>query len=389
MGQDNMTSAAPIGSRHGRGNAGCAAPSKKPYWVPFARGARDCSDVWDEWRRLCADAPPFLQPEFFDLTRPIAEPAGEPYLAVAVQAGQVAGVLPLTLQGRDLHPLRSDHSPRFDFWGDSGALSAIWEALRADTRWDRFIVGHIPAASALATELPMLASRWGCFIKTSPSPGVPYFPLPGFEEQLDSKFRTNLRRCTRKAGDLRFERHTAPSAAEFADASAIEAMAWKGEAGTSISSDARLTHFYRALLDLFGPRGTMSLNFVTVEGKRIACLFTMEDGHTLYAAKIGFDPAHAALSPGHLMVAQTAADAESRGLKVFDFLGAASEWKLKWTNRVREHVWLVVQRPSLCGYARVLWRKAGEARIGKTLNHGAADVISSRPQAKLELAHAV
>jgi hypothetical protein len=39
------------------------------------------------------------------------------------------------------------------------------------------------------------------------------------------------------------------------------------------------------------------------------------------------------------MVAQSAADAERRGLKVFDFLGAATEWKLKWTDRLREHVW--------------------------------------------------
>jgi CelD/BcsL family acetyltransferase involved in cellulose biosynthesis len=77
----------------------------------------------------------------------------------------------------------------------------------------------------------------------------------------------------------------------------------------------------------------------TVAGQRIACLFTMEDGHTLYAAKIGYDPAYAAISHGHLMVAQSAADAERRGLKVFDFLGAATEWKLKWTDRLREHVW--------------------------------------------------
>ena len=363
-----MTGAAPIGSRPGRWNTGeCATSSQKPYWVPFARGARDCGYVWDEWRRLCADAPPFLQPEFFDLSRPIAEPAGEPYLAVAVRAGQVAGVLPLTLQGCDLHPLRSEHSPRFDFWGDSGALSAIWEALRADARWDRLVLGHIPAASALATELPMLASSWGCLVKTSPSQGVPYFPLPGFEAQLNSKFRTNVRRCMRKAGDLRFERLASPTTADFADALAIEAMAWKGGAGTSISSNARLAHFYRGLLDVFGPRGNMSLNFVTVAGQRIACLFTFEDGHTLYAAKIGFDPAFAALSPGHLMVAETATDAESRGLKVFDFLGAASEWKLKWTNRLREHLWLVVHRPSLRGCARFVWRKARGSHFRKNL----------------------
>ena len=188
----------------------CAAPDR-PTWISFAGGAGDCGDLWEPWRRLSADAPPFLQPEFFELTRPIADPAGEPYLAVAVLAERVAGVLPVTLHGPDLHPLRSEHSPRFDFWGDSSALSAIWEALRANPRWERLVLGHIPAESPLATELPMLARRWGCFIKASPSHGVPYFLLPGFEEQLDSKFRTNIRRCTRKAGDLGFERHTAPS----------------------------------------------------------------------------------------------------------------------------------------------------------------------------------
>ena len=166
-------------------------------------------------------------------------------------------------------------------------------------------------------------------------------------------------------------------------------MAWKGGAGTSIASDARLTHFYRALLDVFGPRGTMSLNFVTVAGQRIACLFTMEDGHTLYAAKIGFDPTYAAISPGHLMVAQTAADAERRGLKVFDFLGEAAAWKLKWTDRLREHLWVVVHRPSLRGYARFVWRKARNPVAARPPDHGATGEISLRHQAKLELAHAL
>jgi CelD/BcsL family acetyltransferase involved in cellulose biosynthesis len=375
-----IVGAAPLGSRHGKWNSfvDCRSTAQeKPYWVPFAHGLCGCGDVCDGWRRLAADAPPFLQPEFFDLTLPIADPAGEPYLAVAVRAGQVAGVLPVTLQGRDLHPLRSDHSPRHGFWGDSGALAGIWEALRADPRWDRFVVGRVPAASPLATELPMLARRWGCFVKTSPGPGVPYFALPGFEQQLDPKFRTNVRRCTRKAGDLSFERHTAPSPEVFADALAIEALRWKGEAGTSISSDARLMHFYRSLLDRFGPRGTMSLNFVTVAGQRIACLFAMEDGHTLYAAKIGYDPAYAAISPGHLMVAQSAADAERRGLKVFDFLGAATEWKVKWTDRLREHVWVVVQRPSLRGYARFALRKARESRLTRRTEHPRTPMPSS------------
>jgi hypothetical protein len=270
------------------------------------------------------------------------------------------------LHRRELRLLRSEHSPRVDFCGDSAALAAIWETLDRDRRWDRLVL-QVPGDSALATELPLLARGCGCLVKISLWRRVPYFPLPGFERALDSKFRTNLRRCTRKAEDLRFERHTNPSQSVFAEALAIEALAWKGRAGTSISSDARLVRFYRSLLRLFGPRGMMSLNFVTVGDRRIACLFTMEDARTLFALKIGYDPAYAAISPGHLMVAETAADAERRGLQVFDFIGMESEWKLKWTRQSREHVRVTVQRPSLRGCAQLAVRAVRESESAQSL----------------------
>lgn len=315
-------------------------------------------ELWRDWRRLTLNAPAFLQPEFFELTLPIADPAGEPFLAVGVVGARTAGVLPVMLNGRDLYPLGSLHSPRFDFHGDSAALAAVWEALHADHRWDRFVLGHIPADSPLVTELPMIAGRHGCCMKVSPSKDVPYFALPGFEGRLSPKFRTNIRRCMRKAGDLRLERHHRPSQKDLDDALAIEAMAWKGQAGSSIDADARRSHFYRALMEVFGPRQTMSLNFATIDGQRIACLFTMEDGHTLFATKIGYDPAFYDISPGHLMIALTAADAEQRGLKALDLLGSYEDtWKQKWTDQVRPHPWVTLVRPSLRGYARVAWQK--------------------------------
>jgi CelD/BcsL family acetyltransferase involved in cellulose biosynthesis len=269
-------------------------------------------------------------------------------------------------QGRDLHPLRSRHSPRFDFWGGTGAISAVWEALRADHNWDRLVLGAVPADSPLLTELPLVARRYGCCIQTSPGNEAPYFALRGFEQRLSSKFRGNLRRCFRKADDLRLERLTNPPRSAFADALEIEAMAWKGQAGTSIDADPRRSHFYRALMRVFGRRGTMSLNFATMGRRRIACLFTLEDDRTLFAAKIGYDPACAAISPGHLIVALTAEDAARRGLETFDFLGTDThDWKLKWTNLARPHPWVTLLRPSVRGYASVAWRKVRESSVGQ------------------------
>ena len=347
------------------GEATCSTP----YCVSFVRGARGLGELWSDWRSLTAAAPPFLQPEFFDLTLPIVDPAGEPLLAVAMVGERTAGVLPLVLHHRDLYPLRSSHSPRFDFYGGSAAISGIWEALDADTRWDRLILGNIPIDSPLLAELPMIARHHGCCVQASPSDEVPYFSLQGFEDRLSPKFRTNLRRCMRKAGDVRLERCLTPSQKDLEDALAIEAMAWKHQAGTSIDSDPRRCEFYRALMRVFGPRGTMSLNFASMDGQRVACLFTMEDAHTLFAAKIGYDPAFSAISPGHLMIALTAADAEKRGLTMFDFLGTTADaWKLKWTDRVRPHPWVTLIRPSVRPYSKLVWQKVRKHAASRTPN---------------------
>jgi CelD/BcsL family acetyltransferase involved in cellulose biosynthesis len=334
-------------------------------WSSFVHGARACG-VWNHWRRLSVETPPFLHPEFFHFTRPIVESPGEPFLVAAVVSNQVVGVLPVLVHGRELRLLRSDHSPRVDFRGDSIALNAVWQALDTDRRWDSLVL-DIPADSPLASELPLLARSRGCLVKSSPWCRAPFFALPGFEAALDAKFRTNIRRCGRKAGDLRFERLTKPSSSDFEDALTIEALAWKGQARSSINSDPRLRRFYRSLLRVFCPRGSMSLNFVTVGGRRVASLFTMEDRRTLYALKIGYDPAYAAISPGHLMVAGTAADAERRGLQIFDFIGRENEWKLKWTKLAREHVRVTVQRPSVRGLARTAGRKLVKSDSAKPL----------------------
>ncbi len=145
-----------------------------------------------------------------------------------------------------------------------------------------------------------------------------------------------------------------------------------------------LRRFYFSLLRLFGRRGTMTLNFVTVGGRRIACLFTMEDARTLFALKIGYDPSYAAISPGHLMVAETAADAERRGLQVFDFIGNESEWKLKWTRRSREHLRVTVLRPSSGAYEIRRAQGAGTWHRRKPGHAPATGVLPQGPRRVVE-----
>jgi CelD/BcsL family acetyltransferase involved in cellulose biosynthesis len=305
---------------------------------------------WKHWQHLTAEAPPFLGPEFFALAAPLTE-GTDPFVASAWDRGEMVGALPLVRDHHRLRALRCDYTPGYDYCGVPDGVDAIWRALRGDPSWSELVLVRVPADSPLATRLPALATADGCPSVLHRETAHLYFALPGFEDRLSPKFRANLQRCARKAGGVELERIAVPDRAAFDDALAIEAMAWKGAAGTAIEADPRAAHLYRALAVLVGRRGQGALYFLRAGGRRIATLVAVEDRRTLYALKIGYDPRAANLSPGHLLVWRVAADAEARGLGDLDFVGRDDEWKHRWTDRGREQVTIVVYRDSPRGLA--------------------------------------
>ena len=327
-----------------------------PTGALIALGAARQGGAWRRWRELTADAPPFLAPEFFALTRELA-PDGEALLAEAATGDRMIGALPLVRDNDTLWSLLSDHSPGYDYWGSRDGIDAIWRAVRADRGWTRLVLTKVPRESALATWLPVVAGADGHPVVLRPDTRHPYFALAGFEARMSKRFLANLQRCGRKAGGLELERLAVPTRAALDEALAIEAMGWKGAAGTSIADDPRVTHFYRAITRLWGRRGRAALYFLSAGGRRIASLVAFEDDHTLYALKIAYDPRHANLSPGHLLVWKVAAAAEARGLAELDFVGHDDGWKRKWTDRVHEHVVVVVYQRSARGLVRYALRE--------------------------------
>ena len=341
--------------------------------VPFDSVRR--SPAWSDWRALTRDAPPFLTPEFFALNGPLSH-QGEALLAQAWEQNGLVGALPLSLSHRTLEGLRSDQTPGFDYWGSAEGLSAIWRAILRDGRWDVMVLKNVPKESALATTLVTLAEAEGCRVALRSGARHPYFELSDFEARLSPKFRQNLKRCGRKAGGVELERLTSPTRSELEEALTLEAMAWKGAAGTSIATDPEVAHLYGAVTRLFGRRGRAALSFLRANGRRIALLFSVEDDHTLYALKIGYDPSQAAVSPGHLMVWKVAEDAEERGLRQLDFVGRADDWKKKWTDVAHEQVSVLVYRRSPRGllawtlHEQLKPRLPAELDLRSPLRHG-------------------
>jgi len=339
-------------------------------------GAARHGGEWRRWRELTADAPPFLAPEFFALTRELA-PDGEALLAEAATGDRMIGALPLVRDRDTLWSMRSDHSPGYDYWGSRDGIEAIWRAVRADRGWTRMVLAKVPRESVLATWLPALAGADGHPVVLRPDTRHPYFPLAGFEGRMSKKFLSNLQRCGRKAGGLELERIGVPTRAALDEAMAIEAMGWKGAAGTSIADDPKVTHFYRVMTRLWGRRGRAALYFLRAGGHRIASLVSFEDDHTLYALKIAYDPRHANLSPGHLLVWKVAADAEARGLAELDFVGREDGWKRKWTDRVHEHVVVIVYQRSARGLVRYTLRELVQPALPENLRGDLRQAVRS------------
>lgn len=330
-------------------------------WPPAALVAFDRlrnGPEWRRWRTLAADAPPYLMPSFFEAVRPLVE-RGAPFVAEAWTADRMLGALPLVLDGDRLRSLRTDHSPGYDYCGSADGIDAIWDSLLHDDRWTELVLDKLPADSLLAKRLPELARRDGCAVTTAPDGRHPYFVLPDFERAMSAKHRQNLNRCERRAGDVVLEKIVDPPPEDLADAIRLEGMAWQDAAGTSIASAPKVAQVYERLAHL----PDASLYFLRIKGARVATLFTLEDHRTVFALKIGYDPAYASFSPGHLIVWKAALDAEARALVEWNFVGRQDEWKSRWTDKAHEHVRIVIYHNTARGIVRHLLRDVIEPRL--------------------------
>jgi len=256
---------------------------------------------------------------------------------------------------RRLRLLHNDHTPRADFIiaGQADeAYRAIWNALLADrNRWDVLQLEQLPAESPTGHVMAALASDSGCATGTWQSSESPYLAMAGtwnaYESKLTGKFRQNVRNRMsrlRRVGEPQLEIIDGGPAVNAAceDAIRLEASGWKQGAGTAISSDAAVQHFYTRLVERAMTAGWLQLLFLNVNGRRVATSYSFSYDRRLFLCKTGYDPEYDTCSPFKVLTYFTLRDAFARGFREVDFLGDSEPWKLEWTSTTRRHEWLFV-----------------------------------------------
>ncbi|MET0852440.1 MAG: GNAT family N-acetyltransferase [Candidatus Rokuibacteriota bacterium] len=259
-------------------------------------------------------------------------------LTVVDPAGALAGVLPLYAEaaGRWRIVGGEDVSDYLDLAAAPGAEAAVWEALlqqRGDDAavWD--LRGLRPESPTLAV-LPALAVARGLVATAEREERCPILPLPAtwdeYLARLSGKDRHELRRKMRKLEAelpaVTVRAHTSVDGWDEAMTSFLT-LHRASRTGKARFMDERMERFFRRSLRALLAARWMRLWFLESAGAPVAGFLCMEYGGSVGLYNSGFDPAHAKLAPGIVLLGHVIRDAIERGVPVFDFLRGEEPYK--------------------------------------------------------------
>jgi CelD/BcsL family acetyltransferase involved in cellulose biosynthesis len=297
-----------------------------------------------EWSALVARSPgatPFQRPEWLLPWTRTFRPCWPRVLAVR-EGGHLVALAPLFLYLRDgervLAPLGAGISDYLDVLVEDGragpALAALFAHLAADgSGWAALDLPDLSPASPLL-RAPVPAGWDGpavphdaCPVLTLPPPGGLAAAVPA--RQL-ARWRRARRRAAR-AGPLRLEVADAAGLDEaLAALLRLHAARWSSLHQAGVLADPAVQAFHREAAPGLLRRGTLRLYTLRLGSEVAAALYALVEGSAAYCYLQGFDPAHAELSPGLLVVGEVLADLAGRGIRSVDFLRGREPYKHAW-----------------------------------------------------------
>ena len=133
------------------------------------------------------------------------------------------------------------------------------------------------------------------------------------EGAMSGHQRKELRRQWRRlseTGAIAITIATEPAAIDRAleDFFSLEALGWKGRAGTAAAADEKLQRFVRTALFKLAAEQKVSINRLLIDGRAIAATVALRSGRSAWFWKIAYDEAFARFSPGVMLSVELTAD---------------------------------------------------------------------------------
>jgi CelD/BcsL family acetyltransferase involved in cellulose biosynthesis len=331
---------------------------------------RGIAAIEDEWEELAerTGAPLFHRAGWIAAWWEAFGRGGLEIAAAREPGGRLAAVLPVLTRGPVIQSPTNWHTPVF------GPVAQDAESIAAVLRWllrrRRCWVdlSLVDSRDPLARVLPALSAELGTRTTVRSVLRSPYIELRGTWEEYEASLSREVRRQARKRWrrlerEGRLEARFSAGGAQLDDllteGFGIEGSGWKDERGTSIRSSPATERFYRRVSHWAAAHGWLQLGELRLDGRCLAFMLNFEQGGSVYTLKAGFDTEYARFAPGTLLTRASIAYAFETGLACYEFLGAASDYKLHWTRTVRERLRLQAFPRSPVGTAGfVTWRYA-------------------------------
>lgn len=159
---------------------------------------------------------------------------------------------------------------------------------------------------------------------------------------LQPRFRTALRsreKRLREKGklELRFLDKPNDWLAGLDAIREIEEDSWKVQAGTAITAQDFQWQFYSKYAPIAAEAGTLRIPVLYLEGEPIAYDYALFQDGIYYLLKTSYKNKWQDAYPGFVMRKLLVEFLYSAGCREIDYLGKDEDWKMKWTNSVREH----------------------------------------------------
>ena len=311
---------------------------------------------------------------------------------------RLVAVLPLRRKGRMLRrwaPVSNFHSPSFVFASmrpTVDAAQAILDHLLGSS--DVIELGPVQPRAEFCVAL-IEAARSRRFPVVEDAGGSDALielrgPWETFRRSLSQNLESATARHQRqlqRLGELVFEEVTGgdwlPSLLQ--ECFELEAAGWKADYGSPILSRKDTLRFYTDLARRGAAAGALAVYILRLDGRLIAFEYCLRAGRRIDMLKISYAPDLARYSPGNVLRYRVLKTEIERGEVASYHMGYASDWKLRWANRVDPLIRLKIHGRGACARlaywgasARVLLKRCRPVRAAVRWTRSKVEAISRR-----------
>jgi CelD/BcsL family acetyltransferase involved in cellulose biosynthesis len=307
---------------------------RDPAWAESLRS--EWTDIWSR----CPHATTFQRPEWLLAWMRSFEPTQS--LLIEVRSNDhLVGLAPLLIYQSGLEMVLAliggGVSDYLDILVDPDfadeTLSIIWNLVQEEQGWTRLDLTDVPGTSLLLHTWPdnfnfSKIAHDVCSGLDLPLKVEELKALFPFRQQRNLR---NARNRLQRAGDAQIEIATRETLPLFLDALfRLHSERWVRAGQPGVLSDTAIQSFHKALAPQLLELGVLRLYGLRLNGRLIACLYTLFERDTACCYLQGFDPEYARFSPGTHLLGAAIADAAREGKQRIDFLRGREPYKNHW-----------------------------------------------------------